>query len=102
MKLRCALLACFLALPPQVASTAQAQILNLDTAPKGPTLPKDCATTALAAALTKEAEQLEQAMLQQTGHERLASEAGAVQAGSVFGASLLFAGTAGTSVYLLY
>ncbi|RLS91752.1 MAG: hypothetical protein DWI11_10450 [Planctomycetota bacterium] len=77
MKLRCALLACFLALPPQVASTAQAQILNLDTAPKGPTLPKDCATTALAAALTKEAEQLEQAMLQQTGHERLASEAGA-------------------------
>ena len=69
------LLASMLVLSNACVLPSHAQVLNLDAAPAGPVLPKVSATTALALQLTQEAEQIEQAMLQQTGHERVASEA---------------------------
>ncbi len=54
---------------------ARGQVLNLDAAPAGPTLSASNAASTLAQQLTLEAEQIEQALLQQSGHERVASEA---------------------------
>ena len=75
MKQYHAIVACILMFGGPRATNAHAQILNLDVAPSGPALPKLNAASALAQELINEAEQIEQSLLQQAGHERIASEA---------------------------